>query len=92
MWANLLIRDPIIDAIGRALEAFRHGDIHRTGCMIHEVIGAVDQGTPIITQEVAIESSDDLAALESRMHETEHALIVQGTRIALDRLSASQPI
>lgn len=36
--------------------------------MIHEVILAVDQGKPLITQEVPIHQGDTLETLKDRIH------------------------
>lgn len=47
--------------------------------MVHYVVLEVDMGEPILTREVEIREGDDLAALEERMHASEHELIVQAT-------------
>jgi phosphoribosylglycinamide formyltransferase len=64
------------------------GEIDETGVMIHYVIVAVDRG-PLLLQEVVPLShpaDDRLEDLEERMHEVEHRLIVQGTKMAVDKL------
>ena len=48
--------------------------------------GEVDCGEPIITEEVELKKDESLKDLESRMHTVEHRLIVEGTRIAIERL------
>ena len=74
-------------AIERAWEAGQRGEVTGTGVMIHDVIGEVDGGDPLITQEVEIRKGESLAELEERMHEVEHELIVKGTSIALEMLA-----
>ena len=71
------------DAIGRAWEAFRKGEIKRTGVMIHKVIAEVDAGRAIVAEEVEMREEETLEELEERMHKVEHGLIVEGTRRAL---------
>jgi phosphoribosylglycinamide formyltransferase len=66
-------------AIERAFSDFKAGKITRTGIMVHYVVLEVDMGEPILTREVEIREGDDLAALEERMHASEHDLIVQAT-------------
>lgn len=46
----------------------------------------VDCGEPIITEEVELRKDECLEDLESRMHMVEHRLIVEGTRLAIERL------
>jgi phosphoribosylglycinamide formyltransferase len=70
-------------AIERAWEAFRKGEIKRTGVMIHEVIAEVDAGRAIVVEEVEMREGETLEELEKRMHKVEHGLIVEGTRRAL---------
>ena len=83
VFVNLLVAG----AIERAFEDFQKGRIRQTGVMVHYVIELVDQGQSVKTQEVPIESTDTLADLEQRLHTVEHELIVQGTKIALEKLS-----
>lgn len=71
---------PGMDAITRAFEAYGRGEIAHTGCMIHQVIPELDAG-PVVDQVVVpIHPDDTLAALEARLHEAEHALIVRAVR------------
>lgn len=51
--------------------------------MIHYVIREVDRGAPIVTQEVPILAQDSLQDLETRIHDAEHKLIVDGIAKAL---------
>ena len=75
-----------IHAIQRAHAAFSEGKITRTGIMIHYVISEVDMGEPIVTKEVQMRPEESVEELEERMHAMEHGLIVEGTRIALERI------
>jgi phosphoribosylglycinamide formyltransferase len=73
-------------AIERAWQAAREGRIRRTGVMIHYVIEEVDEGQPIVVREVEIHDGESLEDLEERIHTVEHVAIVDGTRIALQKL------
>ena len=73
-----------INAIQRAYEAYRQGEIRHTGCMVHHVVEEVDAGEPIAQAIVPIYPGDSLADLEARMHETEHRLVVQAVADLLD--------
>lgn len=65
-------------AIERAYEAFRRGEIDRTGVMVHRVPDeAVDEGPLVACREVPIYPDDTLETLEARIHAVEHALYVQ---------------
>ncbi len=71
------------EAIERAYDAYRKGEITRSGCMVHYAVPDVDTG-PVITQAVVpFEAGDTLEAYEARMHEAEHRLIVSAVRRAL---------
>lgn len=78
-----------LGAIERAYEDFIKTKITRTGVMIHYLTQDVDQGTPIITQEVVMKSGDRLEDLQERVHAVEHELIVKGIKIALERRLAT---
>jgi phosphoribosylglycinamide formyltransferase len=73
-------------AIERAWQAGREEGLKRTGVMIHEVIAEVDAGEAIVTKEVELKNGETLEELETRMHEVEHGLIVEGTRRTLEGL------
>lgn len=73
-------------AIERAWEAFGKGEIKRTGVMIHEVIAEVDAGDAIVTQEIPLKEGESLDDLEERVHKVEHGLIVEGTRMTLEKI------
>ncbi|KAG0056651.1 hypothetical protein BGZ83_004176 [Gryganskiella cystojenkinii] len=72
-------------AIERAFEAFQKGEIKRTGVMVHRVIQEVDGGEPLLVKEVEIKPEDDLAALQERIHQVEHVLLVQGASLVLEQ-------
>ena len=55
-----------------------------TGVMVHYVVAEVDMGEPIVVQEVEMRVGETRAELEARIHEVEHVLIVEGTRVALE--------
>ncbi|KJE91221.1 phosphoribosylglycinamide formyltransferase [Capsaspora owczarzaki ATCC 30864] len=68
------------NAIERAYEAFKKGEITSTGVMVHKVTAVVDHGEVICQKAVPILPADTLADLQERMHSTEHELIVEGVR------------
>jgi len=69
---------PGTHAIEHALEAYHAGTIQRTGVMTHFVPDeGVDSGPAILTAEVPILPDDTLASLETRVHSTEHRLILE---------------
>lgn len=68
---------PGLDAIGRALEAYRAGTINCTGVMTHYVPDeGVDSGPLIASTVVRIFPDDSRASLEARIHEAERLLVV----------------
>jgi phosphoribosylglycinamide formyltransferase-1 len=75
---------PGTEAIPRAFEACRRGEIAHTGVMVHLVPDeGVDAG-PVLAQEVVpIEPGDTLETLEARVHAVEHRILVE----ALNRLT-----
>jgi len=69
---------PGMQSIEEAWEAYRRGEIGGTGVMVHLVPDeAVDEGPVIAQQKVSIYSKDTLQALEARVHDVEHRLLVQ---------------
>lgn len=70
-------------AIERAWKAHQEAGLEYTGVMIHYVISEVDRGTPIVTERVSMTDVKDLEALEQKIHDVEHHLIVEGTGKAL---------
>lgn len=77
-------------AIQRAHAAYQEGKITRTGIMVHYVISEVDMGEPIVTQEVDMRQGESVEELEERMHVIEHRLIVEGTRMVLEKIRAQR--
>jgi phosphoribosylglycinamide formyltransferase-1 len=64
--------------IDRAYEAYRRGEIDRTGVMVHLVPDeGVDEGPVVLQEEVPIHSEDSLEDLEARIHAVEHRLLPQ---------------
>lgn len=73
-------------AIDRAWEAFQKGEIEKTGIMIHYVISEVDMGEPILIREIPCKAGESLDDLEQRIHENEWELIVEGTKVAIEKM------
>lgn len=70
-------------AIERAFAAYQRGDIDHSGCMVHYVIPKVDAGPVIAQAIVPIHPNDTLDQFATRMHATEHRLLVLAVYIAL---------
>jgi formyltetrahydrofolate-dependent phosphoribosylglycinamide formyltransferase len=72
---------PGLHAIERAYRAYHLGQINHTGLMVHLVPDeGVDCG-PVLAQDVVpIFSDDTLTALETRMHQSEHKLLITTLR------------
>ncbi len=69
---------PGTQAIRRAYEAFRHGEIGHTGVMVHLVPDeGVDVGPVVLQEAVPILPEDRLEDLEARIHAVEHRLLVE---------------
>lgn len=73
-------------AIERAYEAFQEGTVDKTGIMVHYVISEVDMGQPILVREIALRKEESLEDLETRIHQNEWQVIVEGTGMAIDAL------
>lgn len=72
---------PGLRAVERAFEDAQSGQRDHTGVMVHYVPDeGVDDGPPIATATVPIEPADTLQALTSRIHLTEHRLLVDALR------------
>jgi phosphoribosylglycinamide formyltransferase 1 len=68
---------PGTHAIERAFDAYRRGEVHHTGVMVHLVPDeGVDNGPVLAMEIVPIEKDDSLESLEARVHQTEHQLLV----------------
>jgi phosphoribosylglycinamide formyltransferase-1 len=75
---------PGTHAIERAFEAYGRGEIQNTGVMVHLVPDeGVDNGPVLASEIVPIEKADTLESLESRVHKTEHALLVNTLKVLL---------
>ncbi|KAG7444219.1 phosphoribosylglycinamide formyltransferase [Guyanagaster necrorhizus] len=75
-------------AIERAYEAFKKGEITRSGAMVHRVVKDVDRGEPLIVREVPFVQNEPLDAYEERLHKIEWEIIVMGTKKVLDEVEA----
>jgi phosphoribosylglycinamide formyltransferase-1 len=65
------------NAIVRAFESYKRGEITETGLMIHLVADAgIDNGPVLSTAKVPIYPDDSLDTLTERMHDAEHILLV----------------
>jgi formyltetrahydrofolate-dependent phosphoribosylglycinamide formyltransferase len=77
---------PGAHGIEDALNAWQRGEISRSGCMVHHVIRDLDAGEPIATLEVPFETGDTLESYSNKIHKAEHEIIVQATKITLEKL------
>ena len=76
---------PGTHAIERAFEAYQRGEIDHTGVMVHLVPDeGVDNGPVLATELVPIHKDDTLETLETRVHETEHQLLVNTLKKILE--------
>lgn len=75
-------------AIERAYQAYQDGAITESGCMVHYAIPEVDMGDVIQQAVVPILPSDTLADFETRMHQTEHQILVA---VVKQLVETSQP-
>jgi len=68
---------PGTNAIERALEAYREGQIDHTGVMVHLVPDeGVDDGPLLAQVKVPIYQDDTLETMSARIHHAEHQLLV----------------
>lgn len=68
---------PGTNAIERAFDAFRRGELTQTGVMVHVVPDeGVDSGPVLAQENVPVYPGDSLAGLEARIHSVEHRLLV----------------
>ncbi|KAI9795907.1 MAG: hypothetical protein M1833_006634 [Piccolia ochrophora] len=79
------------NAIQRAYEAFRKGEVSKTGVMVHRVVTEVDRGEPVVVKEVEMREGDVEEEVERRVRDAERPLLVEGTRVVLARLRGEQP-
>ena len=71
------------NAVQRAYDAFRRGEIAKTGVMVHHVVKEVDRGEPVVVREIAFREGEAQDAFEERLHAVEWEVIVQATRKVL---------
>jgi formyltetrahydrofolate-dependent phosphoribosylglycinamide formyltransferase len=81
---------PGTEAIRRAFEAYRRGEITHSGCMVHYAVPEVDAGAVIVSAAVPIQPDDTLDSFEERMHATEHGIIVEAIQSHLQARFAQQ--
>ncbi len=68
---------PGTHAIERAYEAYKRGEIKHTGIMVHLVPDeGVDNGPVLASEIIPILTDDTLDSLETRIHQTEHKLLI----------------
>ncbi|MFQ3645744.1 MAG: phosphoribosylglycinamide formyltransferase [Anaerolineae bacterium] len=72
-------------AIERAFEAFQHGEMNHSGCMVHYAIPEVDEGDVIVQARVPFLPDDTLETFAARVHAAEHQIIVQAVHILINR-------
>ncbi|KAK3661811.1 Bifunctional purine biosynthetic protein ADE5,7 [Elasticomyces elasticus] len=72
--------------IDDAWDEFKAGKRTETGIMIHYVIEEVDMGAPIVSTNIDITGCESLKDLETRIHASEHPLIVKGAKTAIEKL------
>jgi formyltetrahydrofolate-dependent phosphoribosylglycinamide formyltransferase len=77
---------PGAHGIEDAFKAWQRGEISRSGCMVHHVIRDLDAGEPIATLEVPFEAGDTLERYSNKIHKAEHEIIIQATKITLEKL------
>jgi phosphoribosylglycinamide formyltransferase len=65
------------------------GKIDKTGVMIHDVISEVDMGQPILVREIPFHKGqdEDLETFETRVHETEWGVVIEGVDLVLKELA-----
>lgn len=68
---------PGINAIERAFDDYKAGEITHSGVMMHYVIPEVDAGDVILHAEVPMLPDDTLEDFAKRMHAAEHQIIVK---------------
>ncbi len=75
---------PGTHAIDRAFDAWQQNQTDRSGVMVHWVPDdGVDNGPVIATTEVPFVEHDTLESFEKRMHEAEHALLVDAVNLVV---------
>jgi phosphoribosylglycinamide formyltransferase len=72
------------NAIERAYEAYRKGEVTKSGAMVHKVVKDVDKGKPIVVEEVAFVEGESMEDYQTRLHTVEHKIVVQAVKSVLD--------
>lgn len=81
---------PGTHAIERAYKAYQRGEIDHTGVMVHLVPDeGVDNGPVLATEIVPIHKEDTLETLETRVHQTEHRLLINTIKSLLKKSVSS---
>jgi phosphoribosylglycinamide formyltransferase 1 len=81
---------PGTHAIERVFGAFQRGEIDHTGVMVHLVPDeGVDSGPVLATEVVPIHKEDTLETLETRVHQTEHRLLINTIKSLLKKSVSS---
>jgi len=76
---------PGTHAIERAYEAWQKGEIKKTGVMVHLVPDeGVDIGPVLGTREILFRPGEPLEKFQDRIHEAEHALLVETLKTVLN--------
>ena len=76
---------PGTHAIERAHDAYQHGEIDRTGVMVHLVPDeGVDNGPVLGLQEIRFLPDEPLERFEARVHDVEHKLLVDTLKNILE--------
>lgn len=71
------------NALDRAWDAFKKGEIDKTGVMVHRVVRQVDAGQPILIQEIPFREEETKEQFEERLHATEWKVIVAASNTVL---------
>ena len=76
---------PGLGAIERAYAAWQDGSISAGGVMVHFVPDeGIDNGPVIVSEDIAFESNETLAAYTTRVHQVEHRLLVEAIAKVLE--------
>lgn len=76
---------PGTEGIHESYEAYQRGEVEHGGCMVHYVIPEIDAGEVIQQAVVPIHPGDTVDDFETRMHQTEHKIIVAAIRTVIDK-------
>jgi formyltetrahydrofolate-dependent phosphoribosylglycinamide formyltransferase len=78
---------PGAHSVDDAYAAFQRGEIKESGCMVHVVTPELDAGPVIATRVLAFENGDTLETFATRLHASEHELIIEGIQRYLQTTS-----